>query len=462
VSKLKPMDLAFFVMENQNRPMHMAGFELFELPKKCPDDFVASIVKAFRSGEVAAPFNQKLKWIKDGVASWETVEPDLSFHVRHMAVPQPGTMAQLYEMVSFLNTPLLDRSRPPWDATVIEGIEGNRFAVLVRVHHACIDGLAGMKLFQKSLSTSPRKKTIRAFWSPDDRDTSTRRRRRPDSGKLNALGKRLTELGKLPKTMSTLSGGVASMAAQAVGLRPEGIRMPFRAAHTPFNAAATSSARRYANCELSLPLIKKLAKSSGATVNDVIMTAIDEALHRYLAEQGEPAVAKLTASMAMSLRDKADGPGAGNQVSVALIPMGDSDSTLSGRLAQIQAATRTAKKESQKLPYALLQAYTLVVAGGMAAAEIHPALGRMPNANVLISNMIGPDRQLYLAGARLCGFHGLPILPPGMGLNITFVSIADSICLGIGAAPEAVASPYRVIELVEESLQELAESLGMG
>jgi diacylglycerol O-acyltransferase / wax synthase len=96
----------------------------------------------------------------------------------------------------------------------------------------------------------------------------------------------------------------------------------------------------------------------------------------------------------------------------------------------------------------------------MAAAEIHPALGRIPNANVLISNMIGPDRQLYLAGARLCGFHGLPILPPGMGLNVTFVSIADSICLGIGAAPEAVANPYRVIELVEQTLQELAESLG--
>lgn len=108
MSKLQPMDLAFFVMENQARPMHMAGFELFELPKNCSDSFVTDIVEAFRSGEVAAPFNQKIKWISDGVASWDTVEPDLSYHVRHMAVPGPGTMAQLYEMVSFLDTPLLD------------------------------------------------------------------------------------------------------------------------------------------------------------------------------------------------------------------------------------------------------------------------------------------------------------------------------------------------------------------
>ena len=113
MSKLKPMDLAFFVMENQNRPMHMAGFELFELPNNGSDSFVADIVEAFRSGEVAAPFNQKIKWISDGVASWETVEPDLSYHVRHMAVPSPGTMAQLYEMVSFPQHPAAGQVSPP-------------------------------------------------------------------------------------------------------------------------------------------------------------------------------------------------------------------------------------------------------------------------------------------------------------------------------------------------------------
>jgi len=90
VSKLKPMDLAFFALENQHRPMHMAAFELFELPKNSPKNFMPKLLKAFRSGEVAPPFNQKIKWLRDGVAKWETVEPDLSYHERDEEIDRPA------------------------------------------------------------------------------------------------------------------------------------------------------------------------------------------------------------------------------------------------------------------------------------------------------------------------------------------------------------------------------------
>jgi hypothetical protein len=112
MSKLSPVDLSFLVLEAPHRPMHMTAFQQFRLPAGQKKTFIPKLLAAYRSGRVAKPFNQKLKWLDKGVASWETVEPDLRYHVRHLAVPPPGSAGQLTEIVSFLNSPLLDRGRP--------------------------------------------------------------------------------------------------------------------------------------------------------------------------------------------------------------------------------------------------------------------------------------------------------------------------------------------------------------
>ncbi len=457
MSNLKPMDLAFFAMENQHRPMHMAAFQLFELPKHAPANFVPKVVEAFRNSNVGPPYDRKIKWLNEGVARWERVDVDLDYHVRHIAVPRPGSMEQLYEIVSFLNSPLLDRAYPLWETYVIEGIEHKRFAVLVRVHHAMLDGASAIRQLRQSLSTTARDRKIRSPWDvPDEPGGGSRKRAsRPASNRdtRNLLAK----LNRLPGNMRELTGGLVGMGAQALGLKKSGIKMPFRARRASFNNTAVSSARRYANCELSFPLIKAVARANDATVNDVVMTAIDAALHRYLVEQGERFDERLVALMAMSMRDRSDPEAAGNQVSAVLVPMGDSDSGVQERLQQIKDATSRAKEESRKLPPALLQAYTLVVAGGAALSELYAPLAKLPNANVLISNMPGPKEQLYLGGARLVGLHGLPIVPPGAGVNVTFLSLKDAICLGVGSVPEAVSNPFRLTQLIEESLQQLAD-----
>ena len=92
-------------------------------PPRGRPSFIPRLLAAYRSGPVAKPFNRKLKWLDKGVASWETVEPDLRYHVRHIAVPAPGTMESLSEIVSFLNSPLLDRSLPLWECYIIEGLD---------------------------------------------------------------------------------------------------------------------------------------------------------------------------------------------------------------------------------------------------------------------------------------------------------------------------------------------------
>ena len=116
MSNLKPLDLMFFALESSNRPVHMAGWELFSLPANYKGNYITDLVDAFRAGPVGKPFNQKIKWLSRGLARWEIVEPDLRFHVRHWSVPKPGRMEQLYDMLGFINAPMLDRSQPLWSA----------------------------------------------------------------------------------------------------------------------------------------------------------------------------------------------------------------------------------------------------------------------------------------------------------------------------------------------------------
>ena len=112
MSKLSPVDLSFLLLESPTRQMHMTAYQVFRLPPRERHSFIPRLLAAYRSGPVAKPFNRKLRWLDKGVASWDNVEPDLRYHVRHIAVPAPGTLQSLSEIVSFLNSPLLDRAMP--------------------------------------------------------------------------------------------------------------------------------------------------------------------------------------------------------------------------------------------------------------------------------------------------------------------------------------------------------------
>jgi diacylglycerol O-acyltransferase / wax synthase len=106
------------------------------------------------------------------------------------------------------------------------------------------------------------------------------------------------------------------------------------------------------------------------------------------------------------------------------------------------------------------QAYALFLLGSLTLADTVPWLDKVPSANLVISNMKGPSEQLYLAGAPLVAFHGLPIVPPGAGLNVSFASFNTELCLAIGAAPEAVHEPYRLAELIQQAFQTLQKESG--
>ncbi len=453
MTRIAPMDLSFLLLERANRPNHMAALTIFQKPKGKQSSFGPRLFDAYRHSQAVKPFTYQLKMLGKDVAAWETVEPDMAYHVRHIALPAPGSVQQFDETVSFLNSGLLDRGHPLWECYVIDGIENGRIAVMLKVHHSLIDGEGGLRVMRNFLSDSPRTKTLAAPWMANE-SADKPRRSRPSVSQIERLQGMLKGLTKLPGDLIGVGSDVMNLGAQSLKLKPRMANLPFTAKPTLFNNTAKSGARAYANIELPLADVKAVAKGTDTSVNDVVMTIIDDALHHYLGEHQAPTDQPLVAFMPMSLRDESGG-GGGNQVSAELIPLGAPEASLSARLEQINAATKKAKDKGRGMQTTSRQAYALLLFGSLTMSDVLPFFGKVPSANLVISNMKGPAGQLYLAGARMVAFHGLPILPPGAGLNISFASVNTDICLAVGAAPEAVHEPFRLAQLIEEAFHNL-------
>ena len=454
MSQLAAIDLVFLLMENQTRPMHMSSCLVLQPPDGEEKTFVTRLLQAFRAAEPGKPFNPKLKWLEGGVARWEPATPDPLYHVRHVAIPAPGTRAQLDDTLALLNAPLLDRAYPLWQCFVIEGLEHGQVALFFKLHHALIDGEGGIKLMRAALSDNPRDRKIQPIWEMSGKPP----RKRPIPVSRSQLQRISSQINAMPSGFRDIASGLLELGAQALKLKPQQASLPYQAPDTPFNIHLTSSARCYANCEISLDRVKAMARASGTTVNDVALAFIDDALHKYLAEVGAGVKAPLVASMPLSTRVEGQ-EASGNQVIADLVPLGQPGASLAERLQQVHESTGRVKDRARKMSAPMRQTYVMLLLGLTAVPELVPGLNAAPSTNVLISNMAGPAEQLYLGGAPLRAMLGMPILPPSPCLNITFVSLMGKICLGVASTPEAMANPGRYIELLRESVDELEQAL---
>src|SRR5574343_1127589 len=155
-TRLNPLDAAWIVTESRATPNHVGGLLQFELPPHAAQDFMRQLMAEFRSHrKFTAPWNRKLKYAfnYNPLAQWvEDRHIDLEYHVRHAALPWPGGERELGELVGRLQSTPIDLSRPPWECTIIEGLEGDRFALFIKMHHSLIDGVSGVKLLQGAMS----------------------------------------------------------------------------------------------------------------------------------------------------------------------------------------------------------------------------------------------------------------------------------------------------------------------
>jgi diacylglycerol O-acyltransferase / wax synthase len=451
-------DAAWLLLEARERPMHVGGLLLFRPPEDAPPTYLRDLADELREPVgVRPPFNWRLSrpYSAPGLNSWVEDEVELDFHLRHVALPDPGRIRELLALVSRVHGNLLDRHRPLWESYLVEGIEDGRFASYTKVHHSLMDGVAAMRQMMKAFSPDPEERGRIAPWGAHDEEGDAR----DDGGNAFVAARRL--IGGLADGI-TSSGGVLKALADQIARAPfdPSVTVPFEAPPSMLNAQLTG-ARRFVAQSYDLDRIRSVSKTLGVTINDVVLTMCSGALRTYLADHGALPRRPLIALVPVSFR-REDGSDSGNAITLVPTNLATHLADPAARLDLIRSSMDRVKQRVRDLSPTQLIEYGFVMTAPVILGSLTGLAGRVgiPSYNVVISNVPGPDQPLYWNGARLEGMYPVSLLTEGYALNITQTSYAGSMEFGITADRRALPSIQRLIDHLEDALAELEETAG--
>jgi WS/DGAT/MGAT family acyltransferase len=444
--------------------MHVGSLNIFDLPEGYDGDFYED-VKAHIAGRMhlAEVFEHKLAQIPFELSNPVWVDDndiDIDYHIRRVVLSKPGTFKQLEQLVGRLHSSLLDRSRPLWEFYVIEGLKTGQPAIYAKVHHAAVDGQAGVALAKAIYDLTPEPRPIKA---PRARNRSNQYQLGVAELATAAVQNTIQQYVKLFTTLPNAIQAIASATMPAfAGGQFTQFGMPKNwqlGPKTPLNVSITNQ-RSFAARSVSLAEVKQIAKACGGTVNDVVLAASAGALRRYLDEYNQLPKASLNAAVPVSLRE-AGNTDLNNQVSMMLVSLATDIADPLERLKTIIESSKAAKNLSGSLKAAIPTDFPSFgapwIMGGFALlfgrSRISDSLP--PIANVAISNVPGAPVPLYMAGAKLATYYPVSIPAHGVALNITVQSYNGSLDYGFTACRRAVPDVDDLIEYLVEAHKEL-------
>jgi diacylglycerol O-acyltransferase len=466
-------DAGFLQFESRETPMHVASVNLFTYPERANEErFMARLDKAYKSvEEFRKPFGEVVtpgRLGQFGPLYWDTDKHlDMDYHVRHSALPRPGRYRELFALASRLHSTLLDRSRPLWEVHLIEGLQNRQFAIYTKMHHATIDGVAGIRLTEGMCSSNRRTRTdfsplsLEALEHYKATHTPVRgaRRARQQLPRHRDL-KAVAEVFKAQLDTSTHLLSVLKSHAETWLGGGSGLAVPWR--HIPKTSLNTriTGARRFVAQTWELDRIKAISKAVGATVNDVVLAMCSGALRRYLLAQNELPGHSLRAMVPVSVR-AADDFESANSVSFITANLGTKHADPEDRLRDIMESTRAGKEMIFSLSGSEAVLYALLSQLPMMLTTLLGVTDRFPAFSTTISNIPGPRKQLYWNGARLEGIYPASAIFHGFALNITLVGYRGNLDFGIMACRATLPQIQRLIDYLEESVVELEEMAGI-
>jgi diacylglycerol O-acyltransferase / wax synthase len=460
--RLNPIDASWLLTETRATPNHVGGLLQFRLPEGAPRDFLRQLMSEFRNHRrFAAPWNRRLKYalIRNPLPVWiEDDDVDLEYHVRHAALPWPGGERELGELVGRLQSTPLDLSRPPWECTIIEGLDGDRFALFIKMHHSLIDGVSGMKLLQRAMSTD-RKKSLRMppFWSVGSGRAARPERAAHAPTFANAAAAAVQALSYQAQTVPQVIAAFGKM-LKRLGDPDEGMVVPFDSPHSVLNGRVREK-RRFATQQFAMARLRTLAAAADCTLNDVVLAVCAGALRRFLKERDSLPARSLTAGIPVSVRPK-DDEASGNAITFIVATLGTDIDDPAQRLEAIRASVRHAKDHVRSLPRQAMLQYTMLLMAPTLITMLTGIGGRTrPMFNVTISNVPGPDKPLFFRGAELLATYPASIVTQGQALNITCQSYADSMNFGFTGCHAALPSMQRLAVYAADALAELEAAI---
>ena len=462
--RLNPLDAAWLFTESRATPNHVGGLLQFKLPAGAPQDFMRQLMADFRSQRnFSAPWNRRLKlaFNKNPVPAWvEDDEIDLEYHVRHAALPWPGGERELGELIGRLQSTPLDLSRPPWECTLVEGLDGQRFALFIKMHHSLIDGVSGMKLLERAMSPDPVKSLVLPpFWAAGGGGPAGPARLRAASAPAptvaNATAAALQGLSAQARSVPQLLAAFGKI-IRRIGAPGEGLAVPFDAPRSLLNGRVREK-RRFATQQFSMARLRALASAAQCTLNDVVLAICGGALRQFLLARGNLPDKPLTAGIPVSVRPK-DDEGTGNAITFIVATLGTDLTDDAERLRTIKASVQHAKAHVQALPRAAMLQYTMLLMAPTIVTLLSGMGGRIrPMFNITISNVPGPDKPLYFLGAELVSIYPVSIVTHGQALNITCESYAGQMNFGFTGCHASLPSLQHLAGHAADALQALED-----
>jgi WS/DGAT/MGAT family acyltransferase len=449
--RLSAVDQAFFLLETAERPMNIGVLFVLAPPPGTRGNFAARLVRTLLKCPVGAPFSYRLAPgpVKGLVSLVEEPDMDPAPQVHRHALP-PGTDLQgLFARLCELHVQPLDRSGPLWEQHVYEGLGEGRVALYFKTHHGLIDGIGFLRILHTMVSTSRRGPGPRALWEGMRHVPPVER-----AGPGSPLEGLLQSVGEARHTAVDLLRLFWHQGRRDLGLGP-GLVTPF--VGTPdVLKAAPSPHRVLAHCQLPLARVRAAAAAGNAKINDVMLTLIDMAMHRYLDERGLAPDRPLVADIPVALEDHG---GTGNRITILQAPMGRPGVPPAQRLADIVGETAQVKTETRTLSAGALTLYSILqhsIAGTIESL----GLGELPMlANVVISNPAGFEHRVHFNGAEVELALPISVVAHHQVLNITVSTYGDALHVTFIALREAIPDLPRLAGYTVEALPTLESDL---
>ncbi|MYE85373.1 MAG: wax ester/triacylglycerol synthase family O-acyltransferase [Gammaproteobacteria bacterium] len=469
MEQLGGQDASFLYFETPATHMHIGSVALYD-QSSAPGgqvrfrDLVDNVrkrlhlAKCFRRRVVEVPLQlDHPYWLEDR-------HFDLEFHVRHIALPPPGDWRQLCRQAARLHSYPLDRSHPLWEMTVISGLKDvggvpeGAFAVLLKVHHAAIDGASGAALTEVIHDESPKVPRVPLpdqIWVGQPEPSAPELMARTFGNNVLQPFRFAEVLSRTVPAMQRVSASLRN--AELVGYAAGRMNVPRTRFNAPVTAHRVVDGRSY-----PLDAMRRIKRAvDGATINDAVLAVIGGALRRYLQAHDELPDRSLSAMAPINVRSADESAAEGNRVAAMTASLGTEIDDPLERLAAVSDGTRQSKALTDAIGARLMTDYSRFIPAQLAslAARLYTSYGMaeraLPAFNCVVTNVPGPQKPLYMSGAKLLRTYGLGPLFDGMGLIFPVFSYDGGITLSFTSCREMLPDPERLAEALDESFHAL-------
>lgn len=410
------------------------------------------LIPQFRQRVVNVPFGLDNPYFVDDP------DFDLGYHLRRIALPEPGSRDLLEEFVGRLVSRPMDMARPLWEIYLVEGLEDGHWAYVGKAHHVLVDGVGGNEMLVQllDLETTPREveppdEPFDPAPLPDDR-TLLR----------HAVFGTARKPTRFLQTLRRSADVAVDLARWGMGREGDDPGLTVLGPRTFLNGPIHPH-RQVSLGEVSLDVVKQAKNNLGCTVNDVVLAVTGRALRAFVTSHGEDVDRCMVAAVPISIRTAGDESTVDNQVSGMTVPLHDDVDDVLEQLRRVSRATKPAKEQLGAVAATLLQDWSEYAPPAVAAqamrfysraglARRHP-----PIANVTLSNVPGPPIPLYLAGSQMVAMYPIGPVIHNQRVNITVVSYLDRMFLGVVADRDAVPDTDELVEHFQVALAEIVK-----